>query len=345
MAQIGATIGREFSHELIAAVSSLAPLELDAALERLTASGLTSRRGIPPIAIYSFKHALVQDAAYATMLKSGRRQLHARIAEAIEQLRPEATESEPELLAWHYTRAGRAGPAIEYWRRAGQQSVARYANREAIGHFERALEQLAVLALGEERDWLEADLRLAQAVPLIAVHGYGAQEVEFCALRAKELADCVPAGRGTLPCTAWSGTLICCAIRCRERSRSPATCSPLPNGAAIRRRPRLPAGHLASPFFLPASWLRPTEFWHAVRSTPTNSKLRDELLAGELFSTLHEAKVLIEQWRRHYNAIRPHSSLGYRPPAPETILPPASALPYAALRPAQTLAMSGRSLT
>ena len=210
VAQIGATIGREFSHELIAAVSSLAPLELDAALERLTASGLTSRRGIPPIAIYSFKHALVQDAAYATMLKSGRRQLHARIAEAIEQLRPEATESEPELLAWHYTRAGRAGPAIEYWRRAGQQSVARYANREAIGHFERALEQLAVLALGEERDWLEADLRLAQAVPLIAVHGYGAQEVEFCALRAKELADLRPgwAGHFALHRLVWNSHML-----------------------------------------------------------------------------------------------------------------------------------------
>ncbi len=76
-----------------------------------------------------------------------------------------------------------------------------------------------------------------------------------------------------------------------------------------------------------------------------NSKLRDELLAGELFSTLHEAQVLIERWRQHYNAIRPHSALGYRPPAPETILPPASALPYAALRPAQTLATSGRTLT
>jgi len=70
-----------------------------------------------------------------------------------------------------------------------------------------------------------------------------------------------------------------------------------------------------------------------------------ELLAGEQFSTLHEAKVLIEQWRRHYNAVRPHSSLGYRPPAPETILPPASALPYAALRPDQALAKSGRTLT
>jgi len=92
-------------------------------------------------------------------------------------------------------------------------------------------------------------------------------------------------------------------------------------------------------------FIEPGSPWENGYCESFNSKLRDELLAGELFSTLHEAKVLIEQWRQHYNAIRPHSSLGYRPPAPETILPPASALPYAALRPAQTLATSGRSLT
>ena len=103
VAQIGAAIGREFSYELIAAVSALAPMDLDAALERLTASGLISLRGTPPDATYSFKHALVQDAAYGTMLKSRRRQLHARIAEAIGRLRPEAAECEPELLAWHCT--------------------------------------------------------------------------------------------------------------------------------------------------------------------------------------------------------------------------------------------------
>ena len=90
-------------------------------------------------------------------------------------------------------------------------------------------------------------------------------------------------------------------------------------------------------------FIEPGSPWENGYCESFNSKLRDELLAGEQFSTLHEAKVLIEQWRQHYNAIRPHSSLGYRPPAPETILPPASALPYAALRPAQTLATSGRS--
>jgi len=92
-------------------------------------------------------------------------------------------------------------------------------------------------------------------------------------------------------------------------------------------------------------FIEPGSPWENGYCESFNSKLRDELLAGEQFSTLHEAKVLIEQWRRHYNAIRPHSSLGYRPPAPETVLPPASALSYAALQPAQTLATSGRTLT
>ena len=92
-------------------------------------------------------------------------------------------------------------------------------------------------------------------------------------------------------------------------------------------------------------FIEPGSPWENGYCESFNSKLRDELLAGEQFSTLHEAKVLIEHWRRHYNTIRPHSSLGYRPPAPETILPPASALSYASLRPAQTLATSGRTLT
>jgi putative transposase len=92
-------------------------------------------------------------------------------------------------------------------------------------------------------------------------------------------------------------------------------------------------------------YIEPGSPWENGYCESFNSKLRDELLAGELFSTLYEAQVLIERWRQHYNTIRPHSSLGYRPPAPETVLPPASALAYATLRPDQTLAKSGRVLT
>ena len=118
VAQIGSTIGREFSHELIAAVSALAPTDLDAALERLTASGLISRRGAPPDATYSFKHALVQDAAYATMLRNRRRQLHASIAKVLVERLPAMAESRPEVVARHFTEAGLASEASGYWLKA-----------------------------------------------------------------------------------------------------------------------------------------------------------------------------------------------------------------------------------
>ena len=108
VAQIGAAIGREFSHELIAAVAALPPMDLDAALQRLITSGLISRRGAPPVATYAFKHALVQDAAYATLLKSRRRHLHASIAKVLVERFPAMAENQPEVVAHHYTEAGLA---------------------------------------------------------------------------------------------------------------------------------------------------------------------------------------------------------------------------------------------
>jgi len=145
VAQIGAAIGREFSHELIAAVAALAPKDLDTALERLTASGLISRRGTPPAATYSFKHALVRDAAYATMLKSRRRQLHASIANALVERFSALAERLPEIVAHHFTEAGLASKAIGYWMKAGQLASARSANREAVRFFEQALGALEAL--------------------------------------------------------------------------------------------------------------------------------------------------------------------------------------------------------
>jgi predicted ATPase len=132
VAQIGATIGREFSHELIAAVAALAPMDLNAALERLMASGLISRRGTPPDATYSLKHALIQDAAYLTMLKSRRRQLHASIANVLVERYSTMAESLPEVVAHHFTEAGLASEAIGYWRKAGQRASARLAMCEAV---------------------------------------------------------------------------------------------------------------------------------------------------------------------------------------------------------------------
>ena len=145
VAQIGAAVGREFSYELIAEVASLSPSDLDAALERLTASGLVSRRGTPPDATYSFKHALVQDAAYATLLRSRRQQLHASIANVlVERFRVQA-ESLPEVVAHHFTEAGLASEAIGYWRKAGQLASARSAKWEAVRFFEQALGELDAL--------------------------------------------------------------------------------------------------------------------------------------------------------------------------------------------------------
>ncbi|MCP1746652.1 tetratricopeptide (TPR) repeat protein [Bradyrhizobium japonicum] len=142
VASIGAAIGREFSYELIAAISALPPADLDAALGRLSTSGLVSRRGSPPQANYTFKHALVQDAAYVTMLRSRRRQLHEDIGSRLIESFPALAESQPEIVAHHFTEAGRVREATDHWIKAGRLARARWANREAASFLERALRAL-----------------------------------------------------------------------------------------------------------------------------------------------------------------------------------------------------------
>src|SRR5262249_9718931 len=139
VAQIGATIGREFSYEVLIAVTDQTAGELRAALDRLADAGLVFCRGTPPDASYTFKHALVQDAAYGTLLRGARQQLHARIVAALEQGFPETAHTQPEVLARHCTGAGLVDPAVVHWRNAGEQAVRRAANREAVAHFRRAL--------------------------------------------------------------------------------------------------------------------------------------------------------------------------------------------------------------
>jgi class 3 adenylate cyclase/DNA-binding SARP family transcriptional activator len=187
VAQIGAAIGREFSHELIASVSSLAPMNLDAALERLTASSLISRRGTPPDATYSFKHALVQDAAYVTMLKSRRRQLHSSIAKVLVERFPAMAESLPEVVAHHFTEAGLASEAIGYWVKAGRLAYARSANREAAKSFEQALHVLG--GLPESRSTLEQGFELRLELrPILSQLG-GGQRMLQCLREAEALAE------------------------------------------------------------------------------------------------------------------------------------------------------------
>ena len=145
VAQIGAAIGREFSHALLAAVVHKPEAELGAALDRLMAAGLLFRQGVPPYASYLFKHALVQDAAYGTLLREPRRALHARIAETLESQFAEIAESQPELLARHCTEAGLIEKAAGLWGKAGQRSLERSALVEATAQLKRALAQIAAL--------------------------------------------------------------------------------------------------------------------------------------------------------------------------------------------------------
>jgi len=177
IAQLGAAIGREFSYELIEAVAPKTKSELDRALTQLTESGLAYRKGTPPDAVYTFKHALVQDAAYDSLLKSKRQELHGKIARVIEERFPDTKDTEPEVLAHHYTGAGQIDRAIEYLERAGKYAVDRSANTEAVRVLQRAIDLVNTLPETTQRFERELELQTALASPLMAVRVYSAPEV------------------------------------------------------------------------------------------------------------------------------------------------------------------------
>ena len=187
VAQIGAAIGREFSHELLAAVVPYSATELQALIDQLTSSGVIFRRGTTTNALYLFKHALVQDAAYNTLLRHPRQQLHAKIARALEQRFPDRAAREPEVLAHHFAEAGQAARAIEFWLMAGKQAAQRSANLEAIDHFSRGLKALESLPQGSEKDHKELALQTAIGTALISVHGYAAPQTGAAYSRARAL--------------------------------------------------------------------------------------------------------------------------------------------------------------
>ena len=187
VAQIGAAIGREFSHALLAAVVRKPEAELGSALDRLVAASLLFRQGVPPHATYLFKHALVQDAAYGTLLREPRRTLHARIAEALESQFAEIADSQPELVARHCTEAGLIEKAALLWGKAGQRSVQRSALVEAIEQITRALSQIAILPPTSALRQEEIKLQVALITPLIHVKGYAAPETTAASERAQLL--------------------------------------------------------------------------------------------------------------------------------------------------------------
>jgi len=187
VAQTGAAIGREFSHELLRAVSRLPDDELQAALGRLVLSELVLQRGTPPDAVYTFKHALVQDAAHGSLLRRARQQLHAQIAEALATHFPELMDSQPELFAQHYAEAGLVEKSVACWGQAGRRSAARSATAEAAAQFQKGLDQLALLPDDPERQSQDLEFLSALGAVLIAVKGSAAPETGLAYARARKL--------------------------------------------------------------------------------------------------------------------------------------------------------------
>jgi len=187
VAQIGSAIGREFSYQLLSAVSRLPEDELQSELARLVSSELVFQRGTPPNAVYSFKHALVQDAAHDSLLRSSRQQLHAQIAEALETQSPELMDTAPELFAQHYAEAGQVEKSVIFWGKAGHSSAARSAMAEAAAQFQKGLDQLALLPDTPERQRHELEFTSALGAVLQAAKGFAAPETGQAYARAREL--------------------------------------------------------------------------------------------------------------------------------------------------------------
>ena len=189
VAQIGAAIGREFPHALLVSVAGKPEAELASSLDRLVRAGLLFRKGVPPLATYLFKHALVQDAAYSTLLRHPRRTLHARIADALESQFADIAEAQPDLLARHYTEAGLIDKAAGLWGKAGSRSKERSALVEAVEQFTRALGQIATLPSTPALRREEIKLQVALLSPLQHVKGQAAPETKAAAERARLLIE------------------------------------------------------------------------------------------------------------------------------------------------------------
>ncbi len=191
VAQLAAVLGREFSYQLLEAIARLDRATLDGALALLVEAEFLLQRGAPPRSRYTFKHALIQEVAYQSTLKSKRQGLHRRIAQVLEERLPETAQEQPEFLAHHYTEAGLTAPAIVYWVQAGQRAVERSANAEAIRHLGHALDLLSTPPETPERAPQELAVQMLLAQALMATRGMAAPEVERAYARARELCEAV----------------------------------------------------------------------------------------------------------------------------------------------------------
>ena len=189
IAQLGAAIGRNFSYELVSAVSGFSEDSLLPAIEELIDSELVHQDGTPPLATYVFKHALIQDAAYSSLIRSERQKLHDRIADALERHFPDTGKNDPDTLAHHYTEADKPLQAIPYWHSAAKQAIERGHNEESLKNIEYGMKLLAKLPDGEERSQFELGLCVSRGVALESTRGYASPEVEQTYARASELCE------------------------------------------------------------------------------------------------------------------------------------------------------------
>lgn len=189
VAQLSATLGREFDYELLEEVSQWNQATLRNGLSQLVEAGLLYQEGRPPFAQYQFKHALIQDAAYQSLIKVRRQSFHQQIADTLERRRDDQASARPELLAHHFTEAGLFQQAIQYWQQAGQRDLEQAANSEAIAHFTRGIELLNNLPDGPQRDQLELQMQLGLAPAYMAIKGWAAEEVEYTCIRARDLSE------------------------------------------------------------------------------------------------------------------------------------------------------------
>ena len=218
VAQLGAVIGRTFAYDLVQAVAPLDAATLQGALAQLVEAELVAQRGMPPQATYTFKHALIQDAAYQSLLRSTRQQYHQRIAQVLEERFPETSEEQPELLAHHYTQAGLHEPAVEYWYKAGQRAVERSAHREAISHLHKGLDVLTALPETPDRTRQELRLYLALGAPLIALHGYAAPELANYHRHTRELCQRIGDPEQHYAVSGWTAVVAFSACRPPDRT-------------------------------------------------------------------------------------------------------------------------------
>jgi predicted ATPase len=187
IAQLAAVMGRQFAYALLQMVSQVDEMTLQRELGRLVEAELVYQRGVPPQAMYTFKHALIQDAAYESLLKSTRQHYHQRIALVLEAQFPEMTEGQPELLARHCTEAGLITQAVGYWHKAGQRASERSAHVEAISHLHQGLALLQTFPETPERTQREVGMLIVLGASLLATKGYAAPEVGETYTSARQL--------------------------------------------------------------------------------------------------------------------------------------------------------------